>query len=136
MKTDSEHKQRLLDEVLVEDAPSDWQGENKRRAVAAFRRGRTVSRVAFVARLAAIIIALGVAVVGLKVYFANETSGNRHANETTASLAPDRAPKPLPTLTDEELIARFPPNTCTLAEVDGRKVLLFADIQLQKKFMP
>jgi len=38
----------------------------------------------------------------------------------TASIEKNNSPV-LPTLTDEELLASFPPNTCFIGEVDGRK---------------
>lgn len=39
------------------------------------------------------------------------------------------------TMTDQQLLASFPPNSCYLAEVDGRKVLIFADASVRRKFI-
>ena len=44
-------------------------------------------------------------------------------------------PKGARNLTDEELIASFPPNTCLLAEVEGRKILVFRDATLRKQYL-
>lgn len=38
------------------------------------------------------------------------------------------------TLTDEELIALFPPGSCFLAEVNGKKMLVFKDPEVRKQF--
>src|SRR5688500_114307 len=38
----------------------------------------------------------------------------------------------MPTLTDEELIALFPSNSCFLAEVEGRQILVFLDPKVEE----
>jgi len=37
-------------------------------------------------------------------------------------------------LTDEQLIAAFPPNSCMLIELDGKPVLVFRDAELQRRY--
>ena len=38
-------------------------------------------------------------------------------------------------ISDEDLLALFPPGSCWLAEIDGRKQLIFADDALQSNYM-
>lgn len=47
------------------------------------------------------------------------------------------SPVPAPethTLTDEELIAKFPPGSCFIAEVNGKKILVFKDASVERQF--
>ena len=39
------------------------------------------------------------------------------------------------TLTDEELIASFPSNSCFLAEVEERQILVFVDPSVEEKVL-
>jgi hypothetical protein len=38
------------------------------------------------------------------------------------------------TLTDEQLLASFPANSCFIAEADGRKILVFRNPELRQKY--
>jgi hypothetical protein len=42
------------------------------------------------------------------------------------SVALPDLPSAEPELSDDELLSEFPPGTCTIAEVDGRKMLVFS----------
>ena len=44
------------------------------------------------------------------------------------------APPTVPELDDDELIRQFPPGTCTIAEVDGRKMLVFLGDEARAKY--
>ena len=48
---------------------------------------------------------------------------------------PGTATKSVRFLTDQELLASFPPNTCFLAEIDGRKELVFLDANAERQYL-
>src|SRR2546423_1588023 len=126
-----EPKNRLLREVLQEEASVDWEESGKRRALASFRRGRLIRRLAMTSPIASIVL-LVVATMLFRPKHSTPLAMHENIGET-ASIEKNNSPV-LPTLTDEELLASFPPNTCFIGEVDGRKVLVFANSDLQKKY--
>ena len=91
-----------------------------------------------------------VEVLGLLVLFALVTATflARSPARTTAKFAPVRQPVhmqkatvaqsvPSPRggfISDDELLAAFPPGSCFIAEVNGQKRLVFRDPQIQKRF--
>jgi hypothetical protein len=100
--------------------------ETHAKALRAFRRRHQFKRVRSAAQLLAI-LALG------GIWFSS-----RHIPVKTVVNVP---PSPLPitrpephSLTDEELIAKFPPGSCFMAEVNGKKILVFKDPQVEKQF--
>ena len=50
-------------------------------------------------------------------------------------LAEARTASPAPELTDDELLRQFPPGTCTLAEMDGQKTLVFLTDEAQANYL-
>jgi hypothetical protein len=134
-----EPKQLLLEDLLADDPAG--RNSAKQHAMAAFRRARLFKNVTRVSRVAALIAVL---VVGAFLFRAQPVKDRPSSQELrgmpdrtveqepTSGTADSRA---LPTLSDEELLASFPPHSCYLAEVDGRKILIFADSSLQKKYL-
>ena len=122
------HKQRLLDDLLQEDASPEWHADGKEKALAAFRQARLWKRVGLISRLAAVVAVLA---GGAFLTHLLKNSPVPPVNE----LASQPVAAPLPTLTDDQLLASFPANTCFLAEVDGRKILVFVDPEVQKKYV-
>ena len=45
-----------------------------------------------------------------------------------------KAPTQNATLTDEQLLAFFPANSCFIAESEGRKILVFRNPELRQKY--
>lgn len=133
----SEPSQRLLNDVLQDEVGTE---RAKRCSLAAFRRGRLLRRVTIVSRLAAVVVVLAAGSFFFRAQFTKSRSLGQHAREVAGLPSKPRATgtavsTPLPTLTDEELLASFPPDTCYLAEVEGRKVLVFADSSVRKKYL-
>ena len=100
------------------------------KALRAFRRRRQLKRLRSTAQLCAV-LALGAYWFGSHQVF----------KETLVVKAPPSAPVPPPilrqephSLTDEELIAKFPPGSCFMAEVNGKKILVFKDPTVEKQF--
>jgi hypothetical protein len=118
---------RLLNEVLRDDL------DTRKAALVTFRRARFLRR----AGRAGLVIVGGAAIAGALLFQQREVNPTRQViagNETRTDLP--QVPgttnqREFPKLTDEQLIASFPPNSCFLAEVDGRQVLVFTDPQVE-----
>lgn len=136
-------KEKLLNDVLQDESYPAFHDRLKRQALAEFRCGHFLRKIASVSAWAATLAAL----IAGSVFFRSKPTQNISnppiaknieappppANESPAARMP--APQAIPTLTDEELIASFPPDTCFLAEVDGRKILVFRSDELRKQFL-
>jgi len=125
---ESHAEQRLLNDVLSEQ--SDGFPGSKEPALAAFRRARIVRRVRRFSA-AAVILAT---VIGA-AYQHNWRSGSRPRNSASKQAVPRESADGVPRLTDQELLASFPSNSCFLAEVNGQQVLVFVDPKLKEKFV-
>ena len=135
-----ETQRRLLNDVLLDAFSDANNGSTRQLALASFRRARFLRRVCRLSAVATVIAGLAAGILLWQSRVTKETPGDLAAN--AHSVKPGRTQEPggqhseaLPTLTDEELVASFPPNTCFLAEVDGRQVLVFTDVNLQEKFV-
>src|SRR6185503_3434253 len=104
-------KERFLDDLLQEDTGPEWRAAAKEKSLAAFRRARLWKRVGQFSRLAAVILALAGGFFYLRTHLQSPVPPVK--NESASQTAP------LPTLTDEQLLANFPANSCYLAEVNG-----------------
>jgi hypothetical protein len=128
----SESQRRLLNDLLREDDGA------KQAALAAFRRARFVRRVG---RVSALVVLAGVA-VSIGILFSRHNVGTNvrtmagNGPSTNVGRADDSKKQPeVPTLTDEQLLASFPPNSCFLAEIDGRQVLVFMDPAVEEQVL-
>jgi hypothetical protein len=133
----SDEKRRLLNEVFRTDSIDPFSGQLKERAWAEFRRARFIRRVAFISGTAVVVSAL---VAGSLLFRASER------NKTRSVAVPVRtelkqsaevqgaAPANNSNLTDEQLLAFFPADSCFIAEVEGRKILVFRNPELRQKY--
>jgi hypothetical protein len=122
----NESRQRLLNDVLRED-PGGW--EDKEAALSAFRRGQLLRRAG---RAGVAVMIAAVAIAGVLVL-------QRHVIKdippaVVANVQPSEQ-SGMPRLTDEELIASFPSNSCFLAEVEGRQILVFFDPRVEERVL-
>jgi hypothetical protein len=134
----SDEKRRLLNEVFRTDSTDAFNGQLKERAWAEFRRARFVRRVTLISGTAAAVIAL---VAGGLLFRASERNKTRNL-----ATMPVRTESKQPTavqaealandgnLTDEQLLAFFPADSCFIAESDGRKILVFRSPELRQKY--
>ena len=134
----SDEKRRLLNEVFRTDSIDAFSGQLKERAWAEFRRARFIRRIALISSAAAAMSAL---VAGGLLFRASERNKTRDLATIpvrTESKRPAavqvKARTNDSTLTDEQLLAFFPADSCFIAEVDGRKILVFRDAELRKKY--
>jgi hypothetical protein len=128
MKTnpDPHDEDPLLEAVLGDDG---WQAANaaaKARALAAFQSRQRLRRMT---RWGAGLAAL--AVMAAAAFWIAGPPGQ--APQRLALKVPE--PRPVKYLTDAELIALFPPGSCFLAEVDGRKKLIFFDPKVEREYV-
>jgi hypothetical protein len=127
----SESQRRLLSDVLGEDDAA------RQAALAAFRRARFVRNVG----RASALVALAGAAVSMGVLFSwhdldsNVRTIAKSGPATNVRRADGSKPPQVPTLTDEQLLASFPPNSCFLAEIDGRQVLVFTDPAVERQVL-
>ena len=125
----NESQRRLLNDVLGDDVHA------RQVALGAFRRARFLRRVG---RITGAVVAGTVAVIALNILFHGDPAESYRllAHKDTRPSVPQpqsQADRELPKLSDEQLIASFPPNSCFLAEVDGRQVLVFTDPAVEEK---
>jgi hypothetical protein len=118
---------RLLNDVLAVES-----GREKAMAMVAFRRARFGRRVRAFGGLA-VIVAAALA-VGVHYYRIERPASIavKTAQPPALTTAAENS-GPLLKLTDEELLATFPSNSCFLAEVNGRQVLVFTDRSMREK---
>ena len=135
----SEQRGRLLNEVLQDEPFKEFEARLRQQALAEFRRGQAMRKVASISSLAALVVA---SALGSFFFLAgppkkeSSPASDRAASPGERPAALAKAPgKTVSTLTDEELIASFPPNSCYLAEVDGRQVLVFRDSKLRSEYL-
>jgi len=134
----SDEKRRLLNEVFRTDSIDAFSGQLKQRAWAEFRRARFIRRTALISGLAVAVTAL---VAGGLLFRASERNKTRDLATMpvrTESKRPAaiqvKARSNDSTLTDEQLLAFFPADSCFIAEVDGRKILVFRNAELRQKY--
>jgi hypothetical protein len=126
-------RETLLKEVLS-DHDTGAHEAGKQAALTAFRRRRTVRRATNVT----VGVIVAVVICAATVHFASlpEDKGANVVRQSVPAAVPAAIPEQTPpSLTDEELVASFPPNTCFVAEVNGRKVLIFADAAARRKYL-
>jgi hypothetical protein len=128
MKTnpDPHDEDALLEAVLRDDS---WQTANaaaKARALAAFQTRQRLRRLTrWCGGLAAL------ALMAAATYWMIGPAGQ--TPQRLALNAPE--PPSLKYLTDQELLALFPPGSCFLAEVDGQKKLIFFDPKVEHEYV-
>lgn len=126
---------RLLNEVLNDESET-----LQKTVLAEFRRARLIRHLSVGARIAAALALLA----GGVFWFhqsppapagpmrSSKTSGTRAIVSSRPSPVVQDTPVRL--ISDEELVAAFPPDSCFIAEVDGRKILVFRDPAVRDRF--
>jgi hypothetical protein len=135
----SDEKRRLLNEVFRADSMDSFSGQLKERAWAEFRRARVVRRIALVSSAAVAVTAL---VAGGLLFRASERNKTRNLATMPVPTEPKQpravqavAPANDATLTDEQLLAFFPADSCFIAEAEGRRILVFRDPEVREKYL-
>jgi len=130
MKTnpDFEREAPLLDAVLRDE---DWQIASaaiKADVMGAFRRRQRLRRIT---RGTGWVIALAAGIAGTFHWLGRPAAAPQRILVQQAEQKSVGARF----LSDEELLASFPKGSCFLAEIDGRKELVFLDPNVERCFM-
>jgi hypothetical protein len=124
---DFERDEPLLVAMLADE---DWQAANAGFKAAAMRTFRVRQRVRRLTRWAGSVVALAAVIAGSVHWFRA-----RPAAPPPVMVAHLASPKALASgrgLTDTELVAAFPKGSCFIAEVDGKKRLIFLDPEVER----
>lgn len=139
MKTnrDPERDEPLLDAILRDERWEASDAACKAQAMGAFQTHQRVRRV--------IRLAGGMSLLAIALAAAIHFSRPLPNVPAQAALAPPEAvpspvaeskePKSSRFLTDEQLLASFPEGSCFIAEIDGRKELIFLDPALERIYV-
>ena len=134
----SDDKRRLLNEVFRAESMDSFSGQLKERAWAEFRRARFIRRIALISGSAIAVTAL---VAGGLLFRASDRNKTKSLAKVPVRFGPKQpttiqadAPTNNVTITDEQLLAFFPTDSCFIAEVEGRKILVFRDPEVRQKY--
>ena len=133
----SDQKRKLLNEVFRADSLDAFSGQVKQRALAEFRRARFIRRVTSISSAAAVVAVL--ITVGVLLRMSEKKAARMTPAQQATRLASQPAvetggPAKDVSLTDEQLLALFPVDSCFIAEVEGRKTLVFRSPELRQKY--
>ncbi len=127
---DPDREDGLLDAVLRDEAWLAASHDLKVSALRAFRTRQTVRRATRLASVASVLAV--VAISGVRWLQQPAAAPSLSSAKTAPIPAPAKTPNPM---SDEELVSSFPPGTCFLAEVDGKKTLTFLDPKIQSQYL-
>lgn len=121
----------LLKDVLLDEEFRGMEAETCRRALGALgeRRRKRILLKSVTGTLA---------LVAIITVSATLLDRMEQKAEKEQAVAPQKAPTSeggIEALTDEELLRSFPPGSCALAEVNGRKVLVFRSEEMRERFL-
>ena len=134
----SDEKRRLLNEVFRTDSFDTFSEQLKQRAWAEFRRARFIRRIALISSAAAAVTALVTGGLLFRAFERNKTRSLATTRVGTEAMRPTAVQAEASAndamLTDEQLLAFFPADSCFIAEADGRKILVFRSPELREKY--
>lgn len=128
--TDPENDDALLDAMLCDES---WQTASTAFKEQALRTFRVRQRVRRLTRWAGSVAVLTAVIAGTAHWLHGPVTAPRQVIMAHAIL-----PKPAPGprhLTDAELLACFPEGSCFIAEVDGKKQLVFLDPKVERTYV-
>jgi hypothetical protein len=130
MNSDPEREDALVDAMLRDE---NWQTASAALKAEAMRTFGARQRVRRLTRWASGVAALAAVIAGVGLWFGRPAPALRQIAMTNAE-APKTPDKP-GRLTDAELVAAFPKGSCFIAEVDGRKELIFFDPKAERAYV-
>ena len=125
--SDPERDDALLDAMLQDETWQTASAAFKAQALKTFRGRQRIRRLT---RWAGCVAALA-AVMAAAVHWSGRPAAPPR-QVTMAHTEVPKAPDQPRRLTDEELVAAFPKGSCFIAEVDGKKELVFLDPKLER----
>ena len=130
MNSDPERDDALLDAMLQDE---DWQTASAAFKAGALRTFRARQRVRRLARWVGSLAVVAVVTASVVHWSSRPAAPPRQIALAHAEVpkAPDKPRR----LTDKELVAAFPKGSCFIAEVDGKKELVFLDPKLERTYV-
>jgi hypothetical protein len=130
MNPDPGREDALLDATLRDES---WQAANAAFKAEALKTFHTRQRVRRLTRWTGSVAALAVVLAGVVHWGSRPAPAPRRVMValTQAPKAPDKPRH----LTDHDLVAAFPKGSCFIAEVDGRKELVFFDPEVERTYV-
>ena len=131
MKTNLEHREEdaLLAAVLGDE---NWQAASaslKTRAMAKYQRHQSLHKITrWTSALAMMVVAIGLAAQWSAKWSARQISSGTEKKAVPVESRPQD-------LTDDQLLAAFPEGSCFLAEVEGKKRLIFFDPDVERQYV-
>jgi len=134
MKTnpDSDNQDALLEAVLRDDGWQAASAAGKAEALGVFQARQRVRRWA---RRAGAVAALAVIAACAAHWLAGPAAPPPRLFAMGQSAPPPAQPEKSLYLTDAQLLALFPEGSCFLAEVDGKKKLVFFDPKVEREYV-
>jgi hypothetical protein len=127
---DPEEGDTLLDAVLGDEGWQDASTTFKQQALETFhahQRMRALTRWAGSVAVLAAVVACG-------IHWLRMPATPQHRVMVASAIVPNPAPEPR-RLTDAELVASFPKGSCFIAEIDGKKQLIFVDPKAEHAYL-
>ena|SRR5690348_15106031 len=130
----SDRERRLLADVLGGDSFAAFDYELKRKSLAEFRRARFIRRAGIISVVVALLAAAGGSLLFMHSQpghvFVDSPPIQLPANPNSTAIKANAG-----IITEAQLVGLFPSNTCFIAEVEGRKVLVFRSEELRRKYL-
>lgn len=130
MNSDPERDDTLLDAMLRDES---WQTASAAFKAEALRTFRVRQRLRRLTRWAGSVAALAAVIAVAGHWFGRPAPAPRQVAMAHSEMP--KAPDKPRHLTDAELVAAFPKGSCFIAEVDGRKELVFFDPQVEHTYL-
>jgi len=133
----------LLNDLLADSGYNRFRADLKQQALGAFRRARFWRRTCTAGAFAAV-ACLAVGTLLWQTQRAGSPTRTVHNVAPAESVPVPRGIAPVPpsnasihieTISDEQLLAAFPPGSCFLAELNGQTILVFHDPALRAEVM-
>ena len=128
--SDPDRNDALLDATLRDET---WQAANAAFKEQALRTFRVRQRVRRLTQWASSVAALAAAIAGVVYWFGPSAPAPRPI--MVAHVEVPKTPDEPRYLTDQELVAAFPKGSCFIAEVDGKKELIFFDPKVERTYV-
>jgi len=130
MNAEPERDDALLDAALRDDS---WEAASAAFKADALRTFGVRQRARALTRWAGLVAASAAVVAGTMLWLGPRATVRPPA--MVAHVQPLKAHDQPGRLTDAELIAAFPRGTCFIAEVDGKKQLIFLDPAVERTYV-
>jgi hypothetical protein len=136
-----DEREQLLKDVLGGESFEAFNAKAKQQAMVAFRRGHLMRRALTTTGMAGVVGLVAVAGMMTYQWERRQAAGSVQSAATPgkgvseiASANSPRATKP-ELISEEQLVALFPAESCFVAEVDGKKRLVFRSAELRKQYL-